>query len=267
MLVSVDQLGREVKLDRYPSRIISLVPSQTELLYDLGLRKEVVGITKFCVHPEVWYRSKTRIGGTKNYYFDRIKALGPDLIIGNKEENDQAQIEALMERYPVWMSDIVALSDVYEMIDRVGKLVNKGPEARALAEQTQVGFKAFSSQKEIKVVYLIWNDPIMAAGNQTFIHNMIEQCGWTNALADHARYPELSVETLQSIQPDLLLLSSEPYPFKTKHLEVFQKALPNSKIKLVDGEAFSWYGSRLVKTQPYLLDLTQELNHVISSAN
>lgn len=260
MLVSVDQMGRAVSLEPYPGRIISLVPSQTELLYDLGLREEVVGITKFCVHPELWYRSKTRVGGTKNYHFDRIKALEPDLIIGNKEENDQVQIEALMGSYPVWMSDIADLDDVYDMIAKVGQLVNKGHSAQALIQQMQAGFARFPTQKETKVVYLIWNDPIMAVGNHTFIHSMIEQCGWTNALAKHTRYPQLRLETLQAIQPDLLLLSSEPFPFKTKHLADFQASLPHTRVALVDGEAFSWYGSRLLKTQNYLLQLLQELN-------
>src|SRR5579872_378234 len=104
-----DQLGRTITLDQPPVRIISLVPSQTELLYDLDA--DVVGITKFCVHPSAWFREKPRIGGTKNIHPDRIAALRPDLIIANKEENDRGQIEALAAQYPVWVSDIHNLTD------------------------------------------------------------------------------------------------------------------------------------------------------------
>lgn len=255
-----DQMGRVLRLAASPCRIISLVPSQTELLYDLGLREEVVGITKFCVHPASWYRSKTRVGGTKNYHWDRIVALEPDLIIGNKEENDREQIEALMQRYPVWISDIYDLNDAYEMMEQMGGLVNKEEEAKRIIEQIQAGYTRFPGPRQKKVAYLIWNDPIMAAGNQTFIHAMIERCGWTNALAHDSRYPALTLETLQALPVDLLLLSSEPFPFKDKHLAHYRTALPETQVKLVDGEAFSWYGSRLLKTQKYLLGLIQELN-------
>ena len=118
-----DQMQREIKIPNSPQRIISLVPSQTELLFYLGLEKEVVGITKFCVHPREQFKSKTRVGGTKKYHFDRIKKLQPDLIIGNKEENDQTQIEQLAKEYPVWMSDIISFEDALDMIERIGKII------------------------------------------------------------------------------------------------------------------------------------------------
>lgn len=256
----VDQVGRTVLLEHSPQRIISLVPSQTELLYDLGLRDEVVGITKFCVHPEHWYRSKTRVGGTKQYHFDRIAALQPDLIIGNKEENGKEQIEALMEEYPVWMSDIYSLEDVYEMMLNLGEIVGKREQAEGLVNQTRLGFSSFPQGNGLKVVYLIWHKPIMAAANHTFIQEMLTQCGWLNALAVQARYPQLTIEALQSLNPDLLLLSSEPFPFTKKHLNFYRELLPNTRVKLVDGEAFSWYGTRLLKTQRYLQDLIHELS-------
>lgn len=260
MLHFTDQMGRAVVLDEYPQRIISLVPSQTELLYDLGLGDKVVGITKFCVHPDAWYRNKTRVGGTKSYHFDRIKALEADLIIGNKEENDREQIQKLMELFPVWMSDILDLPDAYEMMRQLGELVNRKAEAETLVRQTMNGFAEFANPKRLSVVYLIWNDPIMAVGEQTFIHCMLEQCGWTNSLAQQTRYPELSLTTLQSLQPDLLFLSSEPFPFKDKHVTYFQEHLPRTQIRRVDGEAFSWYGSRLLKTQSYLRKLILSVN-------
>src|ERR1700722_20147309 len=100
-----DQMGRTISVEWPVKRIISLVPSQTELLYSLGLADEVIGITKFCVHPKEWFHSKTRVGGTKKLDFEKIAALKPDLIIGNKEENEEVQIKQLMQDYPVWMSD------------------------------------------------------------------------------------------------------------------------------------------------------------------
>lgn len=256
----IDQMGRTVSLENSPKRIISLVPSQTEFLYDLGLQDELVGITKFCVHPKLWYRSKTRVGGTKQYHFDRIAALQPDLIIGNKEENEKKQIEALMEQYPVWMSDIYNLQDAYDMMLKLGDITGRSEQAEALVEQTQHGFSRFSNGNGLKVVYLIWHKPIMAAANQTFIQEMLTQCGWINALAAQTRYPQMAIEALQSLNPDLLLLSSEPFPFKAKHVSFYQEHLPNTKVKLVDGEAFSWYGTRLLKTQRYLQELINELS-------
>src|ERR1035438_9640363 len=111
MLKHTDQMGRRLELHSRPKRIISLVPSQTELLYDLGLRDEVVGITKFCIHPKAWMKTKTIVGGTKKLNIDKIIALNPDLIIGNKEENEKLQVEELMRNFPVWMSDISSLEE------------------------------------------------------------------------------------------------------------------------------------------------------------
>jgi ABC-type Fe3+-hydroxamate transport system substrate-binding protein len=117
MSIYTDQLGRSIQLAAVPSRIISLVPSQTELLYSLGLDQQVVGITKFCVHPNTWFREKTRVGGTKTIKMDVIQQLQPDLIIANKEENVKEQIEELARHYPVWTSDINDLSDAFDMME------------------------------------------------------------------------------------------------------------------------------------------------------
>lgn len=258
-MLFTDQMGREIEFAAPPRRIISLVPSQTELLYDLGLREEVVGITKFCIHPSVWYREKQRVGGTKQYDFDTIAALQPDLIIGNKEENDQEQIERLMALYPVWMSDIYTLPDALSMIRSIGALVDRQVAATKLEDQIQDGFQKLPAGALPKVVYLIWNQPIMGAGVDTFIDDILGLCGFVNLLSSHPRYPSLTAAELQALAPEVLLLSSEPFPFKQKHIQYFQALLPNTKIVLVDGEAFSWYGSRLLKTIPYLMELTRNI--------
>lgn len=258
-MLFTDQMGREIQLTHPPRRIISLVPSQTELLYNLGLRAEVVGITKFCIHPSLWYREKKRVGGTKQYDLKAIAALQPDLIIGNKEENSQEQIEQLMELYPVWMSDIYTLADALSMIRSIGALVNRQTEANLLGDQIQNGFQKLPKGAPIKVVYLIWNQPIMGVGVDTFIDDILGLCGFVNLLSSHSRYPSLTREELRTLAPEVLLLSSEPFPFKQQHIQYFQALLPSTRIILVDGEAFSWYGSRLLKTIPYLIELTQNI--------
>ena len=251
----MDQMGRSVNVPEFPQRIISIVPSQTELLYDLGLDNEVVGITKFCIHPEDWRKSKTIVGGTKQVHFDLIDELKPDLIIGNKEENEEGFIKQLSEKYPVWMSDVFTLDDALDMIEMIGDITGRSRNAEGIVVDVLV---AFEEIKELpnkgSVVYLIWNDPIMAVGKSAFINDMLKKAGFDNALSEH-RYPELSIERLIELKPDQLLLSSEPFPFKEKHLAYFSKALPKTKISIVDGGMFSWYGSRLIKSAEYFKGL------------
>lgn len=263
-MLFTDQLNRKINLPSKPQRIISLVPSQTELLYDLGLCDEVVGITKFCVHPEEWFRSKTRVGGTKKYDFEKIKALNPDLIIGNKEENDKEQIEELMKDYNVWMSDIYNLKDASDMITRIGTLVGKQQEATNLKLEIESKFNTFlnfrNNTSEIRnVAYFIWNKPYMVAGNKTFINEMLKVCGFKNVF-EQERYPEINAEQLAKANPEIILLSSEPYPFKEKHIQEFKAICPNAKVLIVDGEIFSWYGSRLLQAPAYCKQLIERIS-------
>lgn len=257
----IDQMGRAISLEHYPpKRIISLVPSQTELLYDLGLTEEVVGITKFCIHPREWFKSKTMVGGTKQYKMDRIAKLKPDLIIGNKEENERLQIEELAKNYPVWMSDITTLEDAYKMIVQVGQLVNKSQTAEFLVTQIKAQFKQLTpSPKPCKVAYFIWHKPLMVAAKGTFINELLEKSGFENVYAHKERYPATSPEELRMLNPDIILLSSEPFPFKTKHIEAFSTYCQPLAISLVDGELFSWYGSRLLKSASYFNKLRNDL--------
>ena len=247
-----DQMNRTIRLEHTPRRIVSLVPSQTELLYDLGLNEEVVGITKFCVHPESWYRQKPRVGGTKTLDFEKIKARAPDLIIGNREENEQAQIEKLMALYPVWMSDIKTLPEALGMIGQVGALCGKAAKAAEITTGIREAFAGLppAQPPPRRTAYFIWSNPWMAAGNDTFIHEMLNICGLQNVF-NEPRYPEISAERLKQAAPELILLSSEPFPFKDKHRDEFRKICPTAEVCLVDGELFSWYGSRLLKAPAY----------------
>jgi ABC-type Fe3+-hydroxamate transport system substrate-binding protein len=251
-----DMLGRVLTVPEQPLRIVSLVPSQTELLADLGLDAEVVGITKFCVHPERWFRTKPRIGGTKDVRPERVAVLKPDLILANKEENIQAQVDVLSGMAPVWVSDIHTLDDALEMIRQIGELVNRAEAAQTITQGIQTGFATLhTSRVPERVAYAIWRAPWMWAGGDTFIQDLLQRCGWENVFADTARYPERSLEALAQLQPDRVLLSSEPYPFREQHLAEIRAVLPQARIQLVDGELFSWYGSRLQQSPAYFRHL------------
>ena len=251
--IVTDMLGREIVIPIPPKRIISLVPSQTELLSDLGLDAEVVGITKFCVHPESWFRTKPRVGGTKNVHYERVAALKPDLIIANKEENDRAQIEALENIAPVWVSDIKTLDDALEMIQSLSAICDKEIRGREIINEIRNNSASLRlGGKSLSVAYGIWRDPWMWAGGDTFINDLLQHMSWQNVLQSTPRYPEISLEMLASYAPDIILLSSEPYPFKDVHIAEVKSYLPQAKILLVDGEMFSWYGSRLIQAIPYL---------------
>ena len=241
-----------------PKRIVSLVPSQTELLHYLGLEEEVIGITKFCIHPDSWFRHKTRIGGTKQLHVDKIKALQPDLIIANKEENEQSQVEALMQHFPVWTSDIHTLEEACMMIEQVGAITGRTAAAWQLSHTIQALFAALPRKMQpVDTAYFIWRDPWMVAGGDTFIHHMLERCGFRNVFAQQPRYPSIELDTIT--QAKLVLLSSEPYPFKAQHVAEIKAKAPDAQVKLVDGEMFSWYGSRLLQAPDYFTQLLSSL--------
>lgn len=257
-----DQMGRDISFNYPPKRIISLVPSQTELLFDLGLDEEVIGITKFCIHPREKFKSKAKIGGTKRINLEKIRSLKPDLIIGNKEENDQNQIEELMKEFPVWMSDILVLEDAVKMIEQVGVLTGYTEKSELIASNIKNQFAELESVHagNLRVAYFIWKDPYMLAGINTFIDNVLKSAGFDNALNIN-RYPAVSLEQLEKLSPDVIFLSSEPYPFKDEHLQEMRTKFPASKVMIVDGELFSWYGSRLLHTPDYLRSLIKLLNY------
>lgn len=245
-----------------PTRIISLVPSQTELLYDLGLRDEVIGITKFCIHPDEWFRRKQRVGGTKNLKIDLIKSLNPDLILANKEENLKEEIEILQNDFNVYVSDISTINEALQMIEDIGKLVHCQQKSIEIVNGIKAEMMTQSrleKKDKIDALYFIWQNPYMVAGNDTFIHDMMLEAGFNN-LVKQNRYPMMTLEEIKSINPTVIMLSSEPFPFADKHIIEWQMQLPNTKIILVDGELFSWYGSRMLKSFQYFRGLYEELS-------
>lgn len=267
MPVYTDQLGRTIDLPHAPRRIVSLVPSITELLYSLQLHEQVVGITKFCVHPESWFKQKTRVGGTKTVKFDIIHQLQPDLIIANKEENVKDQIDELARHYPVWVSDVNNMNDAFDMMRAIGTMTGTVLQTARLIHDIENSFLDLTSQKSTLTDqnkkpgtgYLIWRDPYMTVGGDTFINDMLNRAGFANIFEPMTRYPVITIEDLKTASCELLLLSSEPFPFKQKHIEELKPHLPNTRIELVDGELFSWYGSRLLQAPSYFTGLLRRL--------
>ena len=239
-------------------RIVSLVPSITETLFDLGLTTdEIVGRTKFCIHPKDYVDKIEIIGGTKNLNIDKIKSLKPDFIIANKEENIKEQVEELMKDFKVLVTNVETLEDNYYLIKQFGHLFGKEEKAQFFNLKTYEAFDSKKSEKRLKVAYLIWKNPYMTIGGDTFISRILEELGFENLFNNQKRYPEIQLEDLKSA--DLIFLSSEPFPFKEKHIAEIQEVCKNQKIKIVDGEAFSWYGTHIAKCGEYYRELLKNI--------
>ncbi len=258
-----DQLNRKVSFDKAPLRIISLVPSITELLADLGLENNIAGITKFCIHPKHIFKSRERVGGTKKVDFNKIYALQPDLIIANKEENTREIVETLEKQFPVWVSDVKTLKDANEMILELGKITGTHELAEQISNKITTGFKSIQPLNNLTTLYLIWRNPYMAAGSGTFINRMMKYCGMKNVITSK-RYPEVSHESIKKMSPELVLLSSEPYPFRKKHIDEIQSLVPGALVILADGGYFSWYGSRLIASPGYFNKLLTSVNNQLN---
>ncbi|MEH6659398.1 ABC transporter substrate-binding protein [Leeuwenhoekiella marinoflava] len=254
-----DQLGHVISLQKPPTRIVCLVPSLTELLVDLDLSEHIVGVTKFCVHPENLREEKQVVGGTKSIHLDKIKQLKPDFILCNKEENTLEIVETCRKIAPVYVSDINTFEEFYAFLKDLGKVFQIENSTQNLIEE--VSGKRHAFQKRVllrpaqKVAYLIWNNPVMVAGGANFINVLLKELQFKNIFErEKSRYPEIKITDLK--EAELVLLSSEPFPFKKKHIAQFQQ-YTDAKILCVDGEYFSWYGSRLLKAFDYFEELLE----------
>lgn len=257
MPIYTDQLNNKIKLNTTPKRIISIVPSQSEFLWQIGIRNQLIGITKFCIHPKEMFNKIERIGGTKKLNINKIRSLKPDLIIANKEENNQQEIEFLQKEFNVWISDIYNFNDAFYMMKKLSVILNKESETQKLITTIKASLKPIKNIfKNITVAYFIWNKPYMVAANNTYINFVLNYLGLKNTAHNLQRYPEVNEVILKKINPNICFLSSEPYPFKQKHIIELQQILPASKIIIVDGEVFSWYGSRILQ----LADFVKQLN-------
>jgi len=242
-------------------KVVSLVPSITEALFDLGLTEnEVIGRTKFCIHPEEKIKNVAIIGGTKNINIDKIKALQPDLILANKEENVKEQVEALMQDFKVIVTNVENIEDNYYLLKTLGKIFNQEEKAQSFNLKIYDVLDQAKIDSPIKVAYMIWKNPYMTIGSDTFIHKILTEIGFENIFKDKKRYPEIQVEDLA--EAELIMLSSEPFPFKEKHIEELKEFYPDKKIMIVDGEAFSWYGTHIAKCENYFKGLISEVESI-----
>lgn len=243
---------------------MSLVPSQTELLYDLGLEDKVVGLTKFCVHPYHFRSLKTVVGGTKQVKADKIKELQPDIILCNKEENTREIVSTLEKIAPVHVSDIYTIDDALELIGQYGELFSCRTDASRIIHKIRFrleGFQHYIKDKPVlKTAYFIWRNPWMVAGGNTFIDYLLTLNRFQNIYANKDRYPVIELRKMRlEGDPDLVFLSSEPYPFKDEHAFEVGRFTHHAKTVFVDGEMFSWYGSRLVKAFDYFKQLRDRI--------
>ena len=259
-----DQIGNTIKFFNAPKRIVSIVPSQTELLYELGLEASIVGITKFCVHPLHFKSTKEIVGGTKKVNIDKIRLLQPDIIIANKEENTLEMVEELRKICPVWVTNIISIEDNLQMIRDFGIIFNCRMEAQKWQDKVAFAYSDFQNfMKEIpmrKAVYFIWKNPWMVAGSDNFINELLKVNHFKNIYDQGERYPEIDLKKMRiDGDPDVVLLSSEPFPFKEEDAFEIGRFTHHAKTVFVDGEMFSWYGSRIVKSFSYFKQLQERL--------
>jgi len=256
-----DDLERDVIFNYPPQRIVSLCPSITETIFALDAGKRLVGKTEFCIHPRHLVDSISNVGGTKNVDMAKIKALNPDLIIAEKEENTRSKVDKLEVDFPVFVFDVENFNGALKMIMKLGELLNREEQSHKMFNQIRQRFVEKNSlQIKKNAVYLIWDKPLMAAGKETYINSMMEMAGFQNIFkGGEARYPKTSIAELESKKPEYILLSSEPYPYAEKEMKWYAKKFPAAEIRLVDGEMFSWYGARMLKAANYFEELKKTL--------
>lgn len=257
--VPVDAAGQVHERAAPAARIVSLVPSITELLFDLGLGAQVVGRTGFCIHPRDAVRAVPKLGGTKDVDLDALSALAPSHVIVNIDENTRATFDALRARgLTVVVTHPNAPADNLALYDLLGAIFAREREAAVLAQAFDAARARLAAVARglppRRVLYLIWREPWMTVARDTYIANMLAEVGWATVPAESAlRYPALDAAALRATAPDLCLLSSEPYPFRDKHLAEVRALLGGQvPVRLIDGEMVSWYGSRAIQGLDYL---------------
>ena len=251
-----DHLGRTVELAQSPRRIVSLCPSLTETLFALGLQDRIVGRTSFCVHPAQRVDAVPTVGGIRNVDLAAVAALRPDLVIAAKEENRREDVEALAAFVPVFVMDVASYQEALRAIRDLGAITGRERPAAEMAVEISRRFERLPRGLVRRVAYLIWRDPYTTVGRETYVHSLLARCGLKNLAAGlPGRYPQVTLEHLRTLAPELVLLSSEPFPFDQSHVDELTPRLPRSKLVLVDGEMFSWYGGRMILAADYLADL------------
>ena len=261
-----DSINREIEIPNAPQRIISLVPSLTELLHDMSLEPQILGVTKYCVHPIHYRITKTLVGGTKKVKYKEISALNPDFILCSKEENTPEMLAELEKIAPVYVSDVNSFEEALDLIKKLGIILNRRTEANHIIDRINFKYNEFRASikdKEIiRVAYFIWADPLMVAGSNTFINDMLRICKFENGYANKKeRYPVIKPKRMHVLaNPKLLLFSSEPHDFTDEEVYDVLRSTKKTLTMYVDGEYFAWYGSRLVKAFEHFKQIRQKVD-------
>lgn len=251
MRKTVDQLGRSLQYTFPPKKIVSLAPALTDTMYGLELEEEIVGRTRFCIHPHDKVNKALNIGGTKEIKLDRIHQLKPDLIIAEKEENTKEIVEELEQHYPIYVFEVQTVADAFQMMSDLGKVTDRVKQAQQLSQDIEVLFKDLPRAQGKRIAYVIWKRPYMVVGKHTYIQSLLETMSFINPFTQfEGRYPEVTVHDLKAADLDYLFLATEPYPFRKKDIEPMARLLPDVQPIIVDGEMF-WYGVKMLEAVPY----------------
>ncbi len=263
MKTVIDVLGKRFAPIKDGS-IVSLVPSVTETLFDLGLGDRIVGVTRYCIYPEE-AKTKQNVGGTKSPNVEKIRKLKPSIVIANKEENPKDRIEQIMEFSKVFVTFPISVEDSLKMIGDLSiLLLGEIPDlVRQIHEEADILLKKKRNSK-FKVFCPIWKDPWMTINVDTYIHDILQKCGFVNIFGNKGkRYPTISGHELESIHPDVVLLPDEPYRFTHSDIDLLREINPNletARIEIIDGSLLSWYGTRTVKGLKFLHQMFEELS-------
>lgn len=255
----IDALGQPHPADSQ-ARIVSLVPSITELLCELGLAGQLVGRTGFCIHPAAVVRAIPKVGGTKDVNLRKIRALAPTHVIVNIDENEKPTADALAEFVPhVVVTHPLAPRDNLALARLMGGIFCAVDQAEAWCaafEAEYAALKAMPKTPPQTVLYCIWQDPWMSISADTYIARMLAEIGWSVPRLGAGRYPKFDWTPDLLAQVDQVLLSSEPYRFTEEHVDALERQI-GKPVQLVDGEMMSWYGSRALEGLGYLRRLAQ----------
>lgn len=232
-------------------KIVSLVPSLTKTICDLGLRDQIAGITNFCVDPPDLYRQVQRVGGTKDPNLALLTQIAPTHVLANEEENRAVDLDYIKSRFNTLVTFPKSPQDVPQLLSSMGKFLGKACEAQRLAKRVQESMDTakvnctLSQNLGRRFIYLIWRDPWMAAGRDTYISRFLELLGFHNVVDLPGRYPIVDHKILSSEMVDVVFLSSEPWPFRRRDADFLRKDLGHmcAKLRWIDGKALSWYGT------------------------
>ena len=252
----VDATGAAVVLPGPPQRIVSLVPSITEILFTLGVGPAVAGCTVYCTQPPDGVATTTRVGGEKNPKLELIRDLGADLVIANIEENLPEHVATLRSwGIPVYVTYPRTVPDGIRLLAELGAVTGAAERGAALARELDALLAdvegASRGRRPVRVFYPIWRHPYMTIGADTYAHDMLARCGGVSVFADRAsRYPTVTLDEMASAAPEVILLPDEPYRFRRVHVADFEPypdvpAVRDGRIHLMDGKLLTWYGPRI----------------------